>query len=139
MPGPAPKEHTRRRNARPGVTHLPREGFTGQMPVWPLSKQNQGEANAWAALWRLPQAAAWDDLQLHRTVARYVRALVKAERPGAVAFLLSEVRQLEDRLGLTPMSMLRLRWEMAPNEVAEQREPPGGGDDDRRLRLAAGD
>jgi hypothetical protein len=90
---------------------------------------------AWRSLWRLPQAAAWDDLQLHRTVARYVRALVQAEHPQAGTPLLSEVRQLEDRLGLTPMAMLRLRWEIAPDEVADQRETsPDAG---RRRRLAA--
>jgi hypothetical protein len=91
--------------------------------VWPLpGRQTQAEEAAWASLWRLPQAAAWEHLRLARTVARYVRALVKAERPGAKAFLLSEVRQLEDRLGLTPMSMLKLRWEVASDETAEQRE-----------------
>jgi hypothetical protein len=139
MPGPAPKEHTRRRNARPGVTYLPREGFSGPLPSWPLSRQNQGEASAWASLWQLPQAAAWDELRLHRTVARYVRALVKAERPGAVAFLLSEVRQLEDRLGLTPMSMLRLRWEMAPAPTSQEGTAENVSSlDDRRQRLAGG-
>jgi len=32
------------------------------------------------------------------------------------ATLLAETRSLEDRLGLTPMSMLRLRWEIAPSQ-----------------------
>lgn len=27
--------------------------------------------------------------------------------------LMAEARQLEDRLGLTPMAMLRLRWEIS--------------------------
>jgi hypothetical protein len=65
-------------------------------------------------------------MHLERTVARYVRALVKAEEPGAVAFLLSEVRQLEHGLGLTAMSMLRLRWQVASDELAEQRDETAG-------------
>lgn len=119
------------------MVHLPPEGYQGEIPAWPLSKQTAAEGRAWLALWRLPQAAAWAHLQLVRTVARYVRALVKAERPGAASFLLSEVRQLEDRLGLTPMAMLRLRWEIAPDEVAEQREAAPASTEDRRRRLTA--
>lgn len=117
---------------------LPSEGFQGEVPLWPLSRQGAAEQRAWADLWRLPQAAAWAHLQLARTLARYVRALVKAERPGAPAFLLSEVRQLEDRLGLTPMSMLRLRWEIAPPALSDAE---GAGEnvsslEDRRQRLS---
>jgi hypothetical protein len=72
-------------------------------------------------------------MRLSRTVARYVRAVVAAERTGAAATTLSEARQLEDRLGLTPMSMLRLRWEIAADEVAEKREATGEAADVRRL------
>jgi hypothetical protein len=137
MPGPAPSPHPRRSNPRPDVVVLPVEGFSGELPAWPLSRQTKAEAQAWPALWRTPQAAAWAQMQLTRTVARYVRALVKAERPGAAAFLLSEVRQLEDRLGLTPMAMLRLRWEIASDEVGEQRQAAGEPDEDRRRRLTS--
>jgi hypothetical protein len=47
-----------------------------------------------------------------RTVARYAVALVAAEQPGATPYLLSEVRQLEDRLGLNAVAMRRLMWEV---------------------------
>lgn len=128
MPGPPPNPTARRRNARPGFLILPAEGYQGEIPEWPLAtRQSKAEAAAWASLWRTPQAAAWAQLQLARTVARYVRTLVKAERSTAKASLLSEVRQLEDRLGLTPMSMLRLRWEVAADETAEQREAKAAG------------
>ncbi|MBA3654252.1 MAG: hypothetical protein H0W70_08665 [Actinobacteria bacterium] len=53
-------------------------------------------------------------------MARYVRLLVKAEKPNAPAAICGEVRQMEDRLGLTPMAMLRLRWTV---ESAEDAEP----------------
>jgi hypothetical protein len=72
-----------------------------------------GARGAWRYLWSLPQAVAWEELALVRTVARYAVALVAAERPGATPYLLSEVRQLEDRLGLNAVSMRRLMWEVA--------------------------
>jgi hypothetical protein len=58
---------------------------------------------------------------------------VVAESRDTTAFQLSEVRQLEDRLGLTPMAMLRLRWEVVRDELAEARAPVREG----RPRLRA--
>jgi len=136
MPGPAPKPNARRRNVKPTSTQLPASGYDGLIPDWPLSKQDKTEAAAWNAVWRLPQAAEWARGSHARTVARYVRALVVAEKRETTAFHLSEVRQLEDRLGLTPMSMLRLRWEIAPADVADERdddEPDAPVADVRRL------
>lgn len=121
MPGPAPTPNPRRRNARPGVVNLPAEGYQGDIPHWPLSFPTMEEEDCWNQLWRLPQAAAWAQMHLDRTVARYVRALLVAEAPGAYTAALAEVRQIEDRLGLTPMSMLRLRWEVSTDEVAVAR------------------
>ena len=123
MPGPAPSPNARRRNARPNYTQLPAGGYQGEIPKWPLPRPTMSEKRAWDALWRTPQAAAWAQMELARPVARYVRALVIAEERGATAFMLSEVRQLEATLGLTPMSMLRLRWEVVTDELAEQRTP----------------
>lgn len=120
MPGPAPKTNPRRRNARPDTVLLPAGGYQGDLPQWPLTRATKAETEAWASLWRLPQADAWARMNLARTVARYVRALIPAEKSGAPAFKLSEVRQLEDRLGLTPMAMLRLRWEVALVEAVEE-------------------
>jgi hypothetical protein len=121
--GPAPNPNARRRNARPDTTVLPAAGYEGPVPDWPLSVANRAEKSAWEGLWRQPQAAAWAQMSAERAVARYCRALVQAEKRDATAFLLSEVRQLEDRLGLTPMSMLRLRWSISTDELADARQP----------------
>lgn len=123
MPGPAPKHPSerRRRNAAPTMTRLPAGGRKGPTPDWPLSRATKGELQLWEELWTTPQAVAWERHGWTRTVARYVRLAIQAERPKAVMSVNSEARQLEDRLGLTPMSMLRLRWEIAPDEVAEVR------------------
>lgn len=75
----------------------------------------------WVEVWATPQAAVWERLGWTRAVARYVRRLIEAESAEAPMAVNAEVRQMEDRLGLTPMAMMRLRWEVAADEVAEAR------------------
>lgn len=141
MPGPAPKpvDQRRRRNAPTANTvKLPPEGRVGETPTWPLP----GSApSTWDELWSTPQAAAWERLGWTRVVARYVHILTLCESPESMtAALLGEARQMEDRLGLTPMSMLRLRWEIAADEVAEKRaeKTPSKTTARRRLKVADG-
>lgn len=124
MPGPAPKHPSerRRRNAPPvELLQIPAGGRKGPTPVWPLETQTPAEAAIWDEIWQTPHAAAWERLEWYRTVARYVRVLVRAEEHNAKTMALAEARQMEDKLGLTPMSMLRLRWEVVPDEVAQKR------------------
>lgn len=136
MPGPAPSVNPRRRNARPESTALPASGYDGPIPEWPLAvPMDVAEEVAWQSLWRSPQATAWAQLAIARTVARYCRVLVASEEPGAKASYLTEVRQLEDRLGLTAMSMLRLRWVVSTDELAAAREAaPAAAAEKPRLR-----
>lgn len=129
--GPPPKPNA----VRPGrglaqpLMNLPAGGRPGKPPNWPLPAPSGDEIELWEQLWKLPQAVAWERIGSQRVVARYCRLLAIAEmrESGAaaikgVAGLLGEVRQLEDRLGLSPMAMLRLRWQIAPDEVAEKRQ-----------------
>ena|SRR5882757_3182996 len=141
MPGPAPKpdNQRRRRNATVAMTRLPAEGRQGDPPRWPLAFTAAFCEDTWAELWSTPQAAAWERLGpgAVRMVARYVVLLAEAEVGEPKAAM--EVRQLEDRLGLSPLAMLRLRWEVAADEVAEARNTrsAGGAPTPReRLRLA---
>jgi len=119
MPGPAPDPNARRRNKQRVDFTLPRGGRMGRAPAFPI--KGVRVPSTWAELWKTPQAAAWEELAIHRTVARYALLLQQAEKPSAPASLHNEVRQLEDRLGLTPMAMLRLHWVMSPDEVGEKR------------------
>ena len=127
MPGPAPKPdgQRRRRNAPMANTlKLPAEGRAGVAPEWPAGLEPSARARVvWDGLWSTPQAVAWERLGWTRVVARYAQMVATTERDlGEVedpkvyasllrtqAALMPELRQLEDRLGLTPMSMLRLR------------------------------
>jgi hypothetical protein len=109
--GPLPKDpaQRRRRNAPAGTVRLPRAGRPGPAPEWPLSGK---PPTVWFEVWRTPQAVEWERQGHERVVARYCRVLVQAEKTTASAAVLAEVRQMEDRLGLSAMSMLRLKWEI---------------------------
>jgi len=85
-----------------------------------LAHQAEAEAELWAALWATPQAAQWARLRWTRTVATYVRWQVRGEAGDLKAA--QEARHLNDRLGLNPVAMQRLRWTVVVDEVAEKRE-----------------
>lgn len=118
-----PKANPVRRNARVGPLLLPASGRPGPAPRWPLpGKEDPFEIAAWLQLWSTPQAVAWESLGWTRTVARYCRVMVAAERPDATAALLGQATMMEDRLGLTPRAMRMLLWQIAPDEVTEKRD-----------------
>ena len=137
MPGPAPKHDPARRNPRVGPLKLPAEGRKGDPPPWPLpGRPTAAEREAWAQLWRTPQAVAWERLGWARTVARYCRVMVEAEQRDAPAKALAEARHFEDRLGLTPKAMRMLLWEIVTDELAERRQQ-GADTADVRKRIRA--
>ncbi|AKJ72166.1 hypothetical protein TPA4_1 [Tsukamurella phage TPA4] len=130
MPGPAPQREVRRTNARPDWRKLPAGGREGEPPPWPLGGRSKAAVRAiWAQLWASPQAEAWEELGWTRVVARYAQVLHICEGPQATAAMLGEARQLEDRLGLTPMAMRRLMWEIdtssRPRTAVGDGEPAG--------------
>jgi hypothetical protein len=96
-----------------------------------------GEKAMWEQLWATPQAAAWEPLGWIRTVARYARVAVAAEQPGAAASVMAEARQQEDRLGLSPLSMMRLHWLIVDDEAVPEVEPVTMLDD-YRAQVAEG-
>lgn len=76
------------------------------------------EVALWDELWTTPQAVAWERLRWTREVAQYVRWKVKAE--GGDLDASKESRQLADRLGLSPLAMLRLQWEIQDVQVVTE-------------------
>jgi hypothetical protein len=85
-----------------------------------LAEQRKLEAVLWKDLWSLPQAVQWERLGWTRDVAQYVRHKTLAELGDLDAA--KEARQWSDRLGLSPMALLRLRWEIVSDELAEARD-----------------
>jgi hypothetical protein len=124
LPGPAPRRGARRRNSRPDWRKLPAAGRKGKPPKWPIPMRRRpaGVPAIWRELWATPQAVEWERLGWTRIVARYALKVVVAEQPDAPATLQAEVRQLEDRLGINPMAMKRLQWEIAAPQEGEDQE-----------------
>jgi hypothetical protein len=132
-----PKTDPVRRNARVGPLMLPAEGRQSEPPAWPLTKRESPdlaarESAVWRDLWRTPQAVEWERLGWTRIVARYCRVVIGAEMLDKDC--MSEARQLEDRLGLTPKSMRMLLWQIAVDEVAEKRKAASGGSARDRMK-----
>lgn len=90
-----------------------------------VAQQRELEDTLWADLWILPQACEWERLGWLRDVAQYTRHKVMAELGDMDSA--REARQWSDRLGLSPMSMLRLRWQVVADEVGEKREQKSSG------------
>jgi hypothetical protein len=101
---------------------LPREGFTGRVPAFPLPKPTARERAVWRELWRTPQAAMWNvERWRMRTVGMYCRWTVRAEALDATAATMTQTQRLGDQLGLTPAGLKENGWRLAVDEVAQQR------------------
>lgn len=70
------------------------------------------ERKIWKDLWATPMATQWEKMAWVREVAQYARLKAHAELGDAHAA--KTALAYGDRLGLTPWSLLRLRWEIAP-------------------------
>lgn len=90
-------------------TNLPLE-YRERAPRWPLRDRmpTTAEAALWAEVWRSPQASVWAKQQMVWPVCRWVK-LNLAAVDGDLACERA-CQSLEDRLGLNPMAMARLRW-----------------------------
>jgi len=124
MGGPLPNRERVRRGAPVyPITRLPAGGYRGEVPEppWPMSPE---VVEWWERLWRTPQAAAWAGGGFDHIVGRRAELaeawIVSEGRPR-----LSVCRQLlevDDRLGLSPFAMARLRWIVVPPEVEPEED-----------------
>jgi hypothetical protein len=102
---------------------LPASGRKGPTPPWPFSihidpKGAREEAALWRRMWKKPQALVWELQGMELAVARWVRLHVDWQRTTRSAGL-AELRALDDRLGLTPLSLLRLGWSIEDQPVED--------------------
>ena len=103
-----------------------------------IEQAMDSEIALWSDLWSTPQAVMWEESHAHRSVALYVRCQIRGEQGDLKAAAQALVR--EDRLGLNPQALLRLRAEIERVEEVEERgkrrrsapvAPKRGGDDPR--------
>ncbi|MWV50074.1 hypothetical protein GRS96_12420 [Rathayibacter sp. VKM Ac-2803] len=109
---------------------LPRNGFKGRVPTFPLPDPTDREKKVWRELWRTPQAAMWDieRWRMH-TIGHYCRWLVRSEAMDAPAATLGQVHRLADQLGITPAGMKENGWRIATDELAGKRGEDEDGAD----------
>jgi len=78
-------------------------------------------AGYWDTIWASPMAVVWKDADVPALI-RMARLQDKAMRNEASAAELSEIRQLEDRFGLSPLARRRLQWEITQEEERVERQ-----------------
>jgi hypothetical protein len=79
----------------------------------------------------------WERNGQELEVALYVRSVVDAESPKATVAARTLVKQQMEALGLSLPGLLRLRWKIASDEVAERRQSEVGSRGNVRDRLKA--
>jgi hypothetical protein len=143
--GPTPNPGKDQRERKYGWTTLPNVPTTAPPP--PLEGDHTPRAGKlWGEWWATPMAvmwATWDAPALERLLTLY------AEFWAGERAVMAEMRQLEDRFGLTPSARRRLFWQIegvdipakTPGQVGHDTAPSApaaGGVDDPRLRIVAG-
>lgn len=137
--GPQPDENSERSEIRKyTLTALPPEGFSGKVPVFPLSparvmmdteagqildrnatqRRRRREAALWARVWSYPQACAWsmEPWRWH-SVAMWVRTAVLCESEDATAADKNSLHRFADQIGLTPAGLRENGWKIADPPV----------------------
>ena len=125
--GPLPSPNARRTNA-PTIptTNLPASGRKGRAPALPSWVKLGAAGKAfWAWAWKTPQACAWGVGVGQEPVVARRAALedILARSEDAPLPLMKEMRELDDRLGLTPKGLEALRWKIVADPEPEAAAP----------------
>jgi hypothetical protein len=113
---------------------LPAEGYSGEVPTFPLAPtvvfetgwdgrkrmrvidpdasaiRQAVELRLWEELWRKPQAVLWARWDLKWEVAAYVRAFIESIQNDASTSLKVIVLRMSAEIGLSTEGMRALRW-----------------------------
>lgn len=126
-PLPKPPGTVRRRNQESQWRTLPSLGRDGPVPALPKRTPAWLKVTRdwWAQIWRSPMSTQWVDADIP-TLVRLARLVDTVNRTDGnkswtgsqQSNLLSEIRQLEDRFGLSPSARIKLRWTIADEAPA---------------------
>jgi hypothetical protein len=137
MPGPLPKpaaERHRREAPTYETRRLPASGRPGPAPeLPPLRAWSTATLEAWSYWWSTPQACAWD--QSGRSLHRWAMLYDEIATDGGNASLHGQLMALEDRHGMSPVAMAKLRWEIVTD--AEPTPTSASGKTAKARRMAA--
>lgn len=142
MGGPPPKPASQRqRQSEPGKgpRRLPAGGRSGTgIPTLPgAAKLSKATREWWKRVWQSPMSSVYLDADLTGLI-RLARLLDRDEKGEATATMLAEIRQLEDRFGLSPLARRRLEWEVSQSKGTEAAPAAVSGKGDPRLRSIQG-
>jgi hypothetical protein len=120
-PTPKPPGQRTRPNARQkDWQKLPAAGREGAAPELPNAAQiGKPARDWWTAVWSSPMATVYLDADVPALV-RAARLVAKEASGKASATELGELRQLEDRYGLSPLARRRLQWEIEQAKADEK-------------------
>lgn len=128
--GPAPDPNSARSERlgrMNGQLVLPVHGYRGTPPEFPLEEtiNYDREVELWNELWTTPQAAAWATMPyMHRTVAMYVRYVVRAEDLDAPANVMTTALRMADTVGLTVSGLAGLGWVIDNDDIVVRTDDP---------------
>jgi hypothetical protein len=122
MPGPPakPASQRRRANKTTGRRTLPASPPRRRVPALGPRKPTWLKATReyWKTIWASPMATTWIEADV--PALRRLAVLVELVGRGQVSAMhLAEIRQLEDRFGLSPLARRRLEWELEQGREAE--------------------
>ena len=125
---------------QPQWRRLRADGRAGKAPALAgSSKLPKVARDWWRDVWRSPMAAVYVEADVP-ALGRACRLVARESLGEASATELGELRQLEDRFGLSPLARRRLMWEI--EQASSSDSPPSAPDDQaeaRRLRLVSGE
>lgn len=139
MPGPLPKpDGVRRRRNKPSVAAvtLPAGGSVEVPELRDADLLLPSTFEWWETVWGSPMASMYLPCDF-AALERLALMIDLARRGEAGSRLLSEIRALEDRFGLSPAARRRLQWDVRPVQVAVP-DPPPDDDEERFLRAVRG-
>lgn len=122
-PTPKPTAQRRRRNAIAGVAKLDKVGRSGPVPEPKTTVVLCDVArDYWDTLWASPMALVYTDADVFPLSRMAV--LVHERETEQTSAGDSELRQLEDRFGVSPLARRRLNWEIdQAGKAAEDASP----------------
>ena len=135
-PPPKPAAQRRRRNRASAPVKLSAErAAQGKTPTLPGAKRYaKTTRDWWATVWASPMATIWLEADVPALV-RLATLIELVNQGEATAMVLAEIRQLEDRFGLSPLARRRLQWEVEQAGGAEAK--PAAAQEGRWLRAVS--
>ena len=140
--GRVPNPDRDRRERKHGWITIPPEPVERPAPELKGGHSARGR-DQWAAWWAMPVSTMWSPVidagTLERLLSLYETVWELVGDPLLLrAAPLTEIRNLEDRFGLTPMARRRLCWQVAGVDVPAETPDRLGNDGPAQVVPAAG-